>query len=522
MAVHFGWQEWTITTAVACILFFLFYLYASRKRNYWKNQNVVSEPFSVFFGSTFRLLFTPLHEMDAARYKKYGQLFGVFEMGKAVLFVADPKLVKDVLVKDFKSLPNRRTANFNEPLLDNVMSMADVEKWQKVRPASIPAFSVGALRKMVSLIEDCALVTTEHLKGAASREENIDLKLFFWDYTMDVTARCVFATRLDSHSDRENEFVTRSKQILPKGVTLRILLIIIFPKFAKMIGLSLLPPGVLQFFRDVLQRIINNKSEEQEESFFRLLMNAHEERGGNTAESSTDRDNRLFNLNSDIEREDSSGTTEKLTEEEAMAQCILFFIGGQEKAGSAIAFTLYLLAVHPDVQEKLRKEVDECFTAHGDRPGFDEVNKLEYLHCVVSESLRMYPPVPRLERAPCQDYVFGDTGIKVNKDDIVTVPVYALHHDPQYFPDPLTFNPERFNEQNMASIQPYTYLPFGAGPRNCIATHFALHTVKLCVLHTIRNVLLVRTEQTKVPLEFRNGYGMLTAKGIEVGVRKRE
>ncbi|XP_077484869.1 cytochrome P450 3A31-like [Amblyomma americanum] len=205
-----------------------------------------------------------------------------------------------------------------------------------------------------------------------------------------------------------------------------------------------------------------------------------------------------------------------------MAQCILFFIGGQEKAGSAIAFTLYLLAVHPDVQEKLRKEVDECFTAHGDRPGFDEVNKLEYLHCVVSESLRMYPPVPRLERAPCQDYIFGDTGIKVNKDDIVTVPVYALHHDPQYFPDPLTFNPERFNEQNMASIQPYTYLPFGAGPRNCIATHFALHTVKLCVLHTIRNVLLVRIEQTKVPLEFRNGYGMLTAKGIEVGVRKRE
>ncbi|KAK8765317.1 hypothetical protein V5799_032074 [Amblyomma americanum] len=148
----------------------------------------------------------------------------------------------------------------------------------------------------------------------------------------------------------------------------------------------------------------------------------------------------------------------------------------------------------------------------------------------------------RLERAPCQDYIFGDTGIKVNKDDIVTVPVYALHHDPQYFPDPLTFNPEsdcpllrhalglsksvnacsRFNEQNMASIQPYTYLPFGAGPRNCIATHFALHTVKLCVLHTIRNVLLVRIEQTKVPLEFRNGYGMLTAKGIEVGVRKRE
>ncbi|KAK8767454.1 hypothetical protein V5799_005762 [Amblyomma americanum] len=517
--MHLGLAEWSITAATACVLFCL---YASRKRNYWKNQNVASEPFSVFFGSTFKLFFTPMHEMDTARYKKYGKIFGVFELGKAVLFVADPKLVKDVLVKDFKSLPNRRTANFNEPLLDNVMSMADVEIWQKVRPASIPAFSTENLRKMISLIEDCALLTTEHIKGVASREEDIDLKQFFWDYTLDVTARCVFATKLDSHSDKENEFVTRSKQILGKGVTPRLLLIIIFPKFAKMIGLSLLPPGALQFFRNVLQSIVKNKADEQGENLFGLLMKGHEERGGTSPESSTDRDKRLFNLDSEIEGGTSAATKHKLTEEEAMAQCILFFLAGQEKAASAIAFTLYLLAIHPDVQEKLRKEVDECFAAHSDRPGFDVVSRLKYLHCVVSESLRMYPPVPRVERSPCQDYIFGDSGIKVKKDDMVAVPVYALHHDPQYFPDPLTFNPERFNEQNMASIHPYTYLPFGAGPRNCIAMRFALQTVKLSVLHTIKNVQLVRTEQTKIPLEFRSGYGMLAAKGMKVGVRKRE
>ncbi|KAK8767450.1 hypothetical protein V5799_005767 [Amblyomma americanum] len=388
-------------------------------------------------------------------------------MGKAILFVADPKLVKDVLVKNFKSLPNRRTFSFNEPLLDNMMSMAPVEIWQKVRPAANPAFSIGKLRKMNSLIEDCALVTTEHLKSAASRQEDIDVKQFFWDYMLDVTARSAFATKLDSHSEKENEFVMRSRQLLSKGVTPRLLLILIFPTFAKKIGLSPFTPGVLQFFKKVLRSIIKNKENEQDENFFRLIMGSQEETGGISPESSPEKDNPLFNLNSGTTGDTFSGT--KLTEEEAMAQCILFFLAGQEKE---------------------RK--------------WTSASRLT------------------LERSPCQDFILGDTGIKVKKNDIVAVPVYALHHDPQYFPDPLTFNPERFSEQNMASIDPYTYLPFGAGPRSCIAMRFALHTVKVSVLHTIRNVQLVRTEKTKVPLEFPNGFGHIIAKDVILGVRKRE
>ncbi|KAH9384003.1 hypothetical protein HPB48_025986 [Haemaphysalis longicornis] len=109
----------------------------------------------------------------------------------------------------------------------------------------------------------------------------------------------------------------------------------------------------------------------------------------------------------------------------------------------------------------------------------------------------MYPPGTRIERSVIDDYVLGDTGVKLKKGDLVAIPVYAMHHDPQYFPDPFTFNPERFSEENVGSIQPYTYLPFGAGPRNCIGMRFALQVIKLSVLYTIRNVQLVRTEKTK-------------------------
>ncbi|KAL1441719.1 hypothetical protein MTO96_008436 [Rhipicephalus appendiculatus] len=164
---------WVILVVTAGILL---YLYVTRNRNFWKNQNIRSEPYSLIFGATLKIFLNPVHEVDLARYKKYGHLFGAFEMGKAILFVAEPKLVKKVLVDDFSSLPDRRTIKMNEPLLDNVMSMAPFEVWQKVRKGSAPAFSTSVVRKMNALIEECALATTEHLKKAASNEEDIDVK----------------------------------------------------------------------------------------------------------------------------------------------------------------------------------------------------------------------------------------------------------------------------------------------------------------------------------------------------------
>lgn len=132
-----------------------------------------------------------------------------------------------------------------------------------------------------------------------------------------------------------------------------------------------------------------------------------------------------------------------LTEDEAMAQCVLFFLAGQDTTSSVISFATYLLALHPEVQSKLRKEADECFAANKDGPSLDTVTKLKYLHAVVSETLRMYPPGIRIERSPIEDYVLGDTGITLPKGCVIGVPVYAMHYDPAFFPNPTVFDPER-------------------------------------------------------------------------------
>ncbi|KAM7308946.1 cytochrome P450 3A19-like [Ixodes scapularis] len=233
----------------------------------------------------------------------------------------------------------------------------------------------------------------------------------------------------------------------------------------------------------------------------------------------TPNDEKLFDLES--ETKPFTRAAKGLTEDEAMAQCIVFFVAGQDTTSSVISQTLYLLALHPEIQAKLREEVDDCFERHGPEPSLDVVSKLKYLHGVVSESMRMFPPGPRLERSALNDYVLGETGITVPKGCLVAVPVYSMHHDPDNFPDPATFDPNRFSDENMGSIRPYTYLPFGAGPRNCIGMRFALQAVKLSLLHSVHSVQFVRTENTQMHLDFAGGLGVLRPKHITIGIRKR-
>lgn len=141
----FGLPDWIVLAATICVLV---YLYASWNRNYWRNQNVVSEPFSFPFGATFKLFLKPMCQLDSERYKRYGRVFGTFEMGNAVLFVGEAKLVEQVLVNDFSSLPNRRTLTSNDPVLDNMMSMAPFERWSKIRMPVSQAFSIENVKKV--------------------------------------------------------------------------------------------------------------------------------------------------------------------------------------------------------------------------------------------------------------------------------------------------------------------------------------------------------------------------------------
>lgn len=509
--VFYDWLFLAITIAV------LLYLRASRHRNYWRNQNVVHEKFSLFFGSQIKHLYKPLHVVDDELYRKHGRLFGSFEDGKPVLYVAEPELLKSILVKD-AALTQRKVVEFDDPILSNLMVNVPPEQWKKLRTATSPAFTSGKLRKMQAIIDSCAHFTSERLKKAATASEDVDMKGFYGHFTLDAVASCSFGVKLSPNSPEEGSFIRSAKNVFFAEVTPAVMLSTLVQKAGQAFRKRVFNEKAFTFYKNATIDIIKKREENniRHEDFLQMMMNAKEVAEQTTVSGETATEDPGFEG-----RQQKPQDVKSLSEDEALAQCVLFFLAGQDTASTTTSFASYLLAVNPQAQEKLQAEVDECFRKHGSSPSYDIVSKLPYLDCVVNETLRMMTPASRLERVFHEDYMLGETGIKLSEDCIVVIPVYSLHHDPEFFPEPDVFNPDRFSEENINSIRPYTFLPFGAGPRNCIGSRFAHQLVKTCLLHAVHSVRFVKCPKTKVPLEYRPGFGLLHPKDLVIGVRER-
>ncbi|GFR31809.1 cytochrome P450 3A8 [Trichonephila clavata] len=207
---------------------------------------------------------------------------------------------------------------------------------------------------------------------------------------------------------------------------------------------------------------------------------------------------------------------------ELVAQCIMFFIAGYETTAFTLSFATYMLALHPDIQDKLYEEIVDTLNSTNGELTYEALQNMKYLDSIISETLRLYPPTIRLERMAVADYKLGDTGITIPKGMLINIPTYAMHRDPKLFPDPEKFDPDRFTAEERVKRDPYAYLPFGAGPRNCVGMRFALMEIKVCLALFIANFKINRCPQTKVPLEYFIGSLILNPVDVIVTLERRK
>ncbi|KAF0313563.1 putative cytochrome P450 6a13 [Amphibalanus amphitrite] len=201
------------------------------------------------------------------------------------------------------------------------------------------------------------------------------------------------------------------------------------------------------------------------------------------------RRNDYLQLLIDSRRDDSQAR--KLTDDEITAQCLLFFFAGNDTTSNTLAWAVRQLAFHPEMQERVQAEIDEALPSSDDSITFDKVNSgMPYLESVLTETLRMYP-LAQLTRCSTRDYPIPGTDAVLPANSMVYMFPLAMQYDEDLYPNPESFDPERYLPNSKEARNSYTYLPFGQGPRNCIGMRFALLQAKVALVALLRKYSLV-------------------------------
>uniref|UniRef100_A0A3Q4HDE2 Thromboxane-A synthase n=1 Tax=Neolamprologus brichardi TaxID=32507 RepID=A0A3Q4HDE2_NEOBR len=442
---------------------------------------------------------------------------------RPVVIIADPDMLRQLMVKDFSSFPNRMAFRFATKPMTDCLLMLRNEQWKRVRSILTPSFSSAKLKEMVPLINIAIDALMKNLNGHAESAQAFDIHKCFGYFTMDVIASVAFATQVDSQNNPDDPFVHHAQMFFNFSFFRPILLFFMaFPFLAAPMA-KLIPnerrDKMNNFFINSIQKIIKQREEqppeERRRDFLQLMLDARTTKEivsldhfdtSNDPEEIEHR-NQETQPSGSVQENDPPHSQEPsvrrpqkkmMTEDEIVGQAFVFLLAGYETSSNTLAFTCYLLALHPECQLKVQKEVDDFYTRHSPvKDFFDFKNKKVDHDCVVN-------------------------GQFLPKGITVEIPAGFLHYDPEHWPEPEEFIPERFTPEAKASRHPFVYLPFGAGPRNCVGMRLAQLEIKMALVRLFQSFSIVACSETKVPLELKSSSTLGPKNGIYVKITRRD
>uniref|UniRef100_A0A8D8YBI3 Cytochrome P450 4V2 n=1 Tax=Cacopsylla melanoneura TaxID=428564 RepID=A0A8D8YBI3_9HEMI len=185
----------------------------------------------------------------------------------------------------------------------------------------------------------------------------------------------------------------------------------------------------------------------------------------------------------------------KEDDSELISQIVTVIGAGQDTTKSQNIVTLLMLALHPDIQDKVQEEIDRVLGPDPDYcPTYEDLCSLEYIDMVIKESLRMFPAAPIITRDVSEDSDYGN-GLTLPGGTTVFVSIYALHRDPRFYPNPDKFDPSRWSPDLVAQRPANCFMPFSTGPRNCIGGKYAMMAMKTVLAKLLKTYRVLPSEE---------------------------
>lgn len=414
-----------------------------KKYNYPKSLPLLK---FFWFAEAIRKNPIPFHRQF---FNRYGDTFSV-RLGrkKWLMLSRDKEVVEHILRKNHKNYyKSKIQTNFLSKYLGNGLLTINGEYWLQQRRLIQPAFHKEKMAQLVSLMQETIVKELSNLPI----EKEVDVFPIMNRLAFKVVATSLFnvsaseetLARLQYIIQEVQEFLVKEVRLPHKGWWFRL-----SGQVKKHLALS-------EESRTILQEIIEERRRSRENH------------------------NDLLDMLLATRYED---TGEPMTDKQLIDEITILFVAGHETTANALSFTSWLLARHPEVQQKVFSEIDKV--NYENNTLINNIGKLQYTKSVIDESMRLYPPAWITDRENLEDDDLG--GFHIRKDTLVGISFYELHRHPDYWDHPNDFIPERFLGEAKKKTNGH-YYPFGAGPRMCIGMGFAIYELVLAISYLVNN-----------------------------------
>ncbi|XP_046601987.1 uncharacterized protein LOC107221305 [Neodiprion lecontei] len=482
--------------------------------HYWTSKGIAQSEPVVPFGTIWPVLTAKLSVGQLMRdlYLKFrkNRIFGVYSFHIPNLVVCDPEIIRFIMTKEFTAFQDRGMYHNEQldPMTGNLFLLGG-PKWRHLRVKFTPTFTTGKIKYMFTTVKDIADNLSKRIATETSQSDLVEVKDLMARFSTDVIASVAFGIECNSLENPKAEFRSWGRKLLEPN-PLKNTMMALCPSIMQLFKIKFLDEGASNFiinaFKDTVEyRTANNVVRKDfMELVIQLLTKGY--------------------VNPDDEKDaqpDAMPSTDKITMLEGAAQAFVFWVGGFETSSSTATHCLYEMAMNPDIQDKLAEEMNMVLEKFGGL-SYDAIMEMTYLHKVVSETLRKYPSLPVLNRECNREIELPGTGFVVPVGTPILFPILGIHWNPEYYPEPEKFDPERFSEENIAKRHRYAYLPFGEGPRNCIGMRFGLLQTKIGLITLLSKYRLKPGPDTKSPLVMDTGnFLQMPLGGMKLRVEER-
>ncbi|CAN1794948.1 Cytochrome P450 CYP749A22 [Linum perenne] len=390
--------------------------------------------------------------------KLYGNNFLQWYGSRAQLVVTEPELIKEVLNCRDGAFEKIGFQDFIRDLLGDGLVLSRGDKWSKMRKLATHAFHGESLKVMVpAMISSVEMMLERWEKNNPDGgKTEIDAFEEFRILTSEIISRTAFGS---SYLEGEKVF----------GLLMKMVSIISRNHYKVRI------PGLHFPCRSLFRTGDEHESAVIQQEIKSIIINMVSKRKEeNSTSSATDFLGMLLKAYTDPDRSNS------ITLDDLVDECKTFYVAGHETTTSSLTWTVLLLALHSEWQDKAREQVVKLF-GKDTTPTPDGISRLSILTMIINESLRLYPPVFHVSRRVERDVRLGGK-LMLSKGTEVYIPNLAVHHDTgTWGEDAQLFKPERFAEGVVAKGSSGTFLPFGMGARNCVGMNFAITEEKIAL-----------------------------------------